>query len=54
MPDGLTDALVPAIDGYYYVGNGVNDATDYLIDVASDGESLTIGGQTYELGDLWA
>lgn len=42
MPDGLTDTLVPAFDGYNYVGNGANDALIYLRDATSDGDGLTL------------
>lgn len=42
MPDGLTDTLVPAFDGYNYVGNGSNDALGYLLDATSDGDGLTL------------
>lgn len=42
MPDGLTDTLVPAFDGYNYVGNGANDALIYLRDATNDTDGLTL------------
>lgn len=42
MPDDVMDTLVPAFDGYNYVGNGSNDALGYLLDATADDDGLTL------------